>query len=220
MKPWAKMVIKTVPSTKSNKLPDLETEVKIQKLYLKKVCSKVLQPQLFLRQPAINTPELKIQLDVSIRCVAQHIHEVNVTAVIHATVSGENFFELTVTQAGVFSAQGVSEELLPAILNVRLAHLLFATLRAQVTDLGLRSGLSALYLSEFDFHVFYKNRLALIKVPVPLIDVGANFFVDKINQAMQPLRVKLQIQEEVEAPEMQKARKGRPLKVSRKKTTK
>ena len=214
------MAVKTVPSTKSNKLPDLDAEVKIQKIYLKKVRSKVLQPQLFLSQPTMSTPQLKIQLDVSIRCVAQHTHEVNVTAIIHATVSGENFFELTVTQAGVFSAEGLSEELLPAILNVRLAHLLFATLRAHVTDLGLRSGLSALYLSEFDFHVLYKNRSALIKVPVPLIDVGANFFLDKINQAMQPLRVKSKIQEEVEAPEIQKARKGRPLRVSRKKTTK
>jgi len=132
----------------------------IQRLYLKEATlEQPNSPELLLAQ---EQPNVEISLDVAIEPTSPqpNVHEIIVTATVHAKSKDKTLFRAMCKQAGLFEVRNINEMQLAAVLNVVCPQIIYPYLRSSINDLIVRASFMPVHLAELNFRAMYEQRLA------------------------------------------------------------
>lgn len=131
----------------------------LEKVYVKDLSFEVPDaPAIFLKQDA---PELNIQMDITHKKIEdEDLYEVVLPLEVTAKVDDKTYFLAEVHQAGLFTITGVSEENLPAVLEVNCPDILLPFAREAVASMIGRGGFPAVLINPVNFEVLFHQRHA------------------------------------------------------------
>lgn len=128
----------------------------IQKIYVKDVSFEAPHaPVIFTEKWA---PHIDLQLSSNSQAVGENLFEVVLTVTVTAKLGDKTAFLVEVQQAGVFTIQGVGENLGP-ILGSFCPNILFPYAREAISDLVTRGGFPQLLLAPVNFDALYAQHM-------------------------------------------------------------
>jgi len=132
-------------------------EFAIQRLYIKDVSYEA--PHM----PTILTGEWQPTLNVNLQTKAMKledkIFEVVLTVTVTAQLKEQTAFLVEVQQAGIFTLHGFEPVELEHMLNSFCPNILFPYAREFISDMVVRGGFPALYLTPVNFDALYQQHL-------------------------------------------------------------
>lgn len=132
-------------------------EFAIQRLYIKDVSYEA--PHM----PAILTgdwqPTLNVNLQTKAAKLEDKIFEVLLIVTVTAQLKEQTAFLVEVQQAGIFTLQGFESAELEHRLNSFCPNILFPYAREFISDMVVRGGFPALYLTPINFDALYQQHL-------------------------------------------------------------
>ncbi len=136
---------------------DNETKFAILRIYLKDVSFETPNsPAIF--QGEYN-PEIKLELNTSLKEIEQFIFEVVLTITVIARVSDKVAFLAEVQQAGLFHIEGFETERFESMTGAYCPHNLYPYAREAISDLVAKGGFPQLLLAPLNFKEIHENRL-------------------------------------------------------------
>lgn len=128
----------------------------IQKIYLKDISFEAPHtPLIFTEKWA---PNVDLQLSSTSQTVDENLYEVVLTVTVTAKLGDKPAFLVEVQQAGIFTIQGVGENL-GHVLGSFCPNILFPFAREAVADLVTRGGFPQLLLAPVNFDALYAEHL-------------------------------------------------------------
>ncbi len=128
----------------------------IQKIYVKDVSFEAPHaPVIFTEKWA---PNIDLQLSSNSQAVGDNLFEVVLTITATAKLGDKTAFLVEVQQAGVFTIQGVGENLGP-LLGSFCPNILFPYAREAISDLVTRGGFPQLLLAPVNFDALYAQHM-------------------------------------------------------------
>ena len=126
-----------------------EQQFAIQKIYLKDTSFETPNsPEIFTEKWE---PEVSVELQSSGKPLADGVHEVMLTVTVTAKLGDKTAYLAEVSQAGVFSLTGFSEEESAHMHGSYCPNLLFPYVREAVSDLIGKGGFPQLLLAPVNF---------------------------------------------------------------------
>ena len=129
----------------------------IQRIYIKDVSYEA--PHM----PGILTGEWQPSLEVNLQTKAvkleEKIFDVVLTVTVTAKVKETVAFLVEVQQAGIFTLDGFEPPIVEQMLNSFCPNILFPYAREFVSDMVVRGGFPALYLTPVNFDSLYQQHL-------------------------------------------------------------
>lgn len=138
----------------------MSQELKIEKIYLKKMSYEVNNaPYVFFQNKVFN-PNVGISLSTRKINEADDAYEVTIETNITINDNEDNsvLASCQIVQSGLFTVVGYEQAELNEILNVNCAHILFPYLRLEVENLVHYSGFPPFTLQPLSFHVLYQEK--------------------------------------------------------------
>lgn len=105
-------------------------------------------------------PDVSVNVDVSVRAVAEKAYEVVLGVRGEGTAEGNPLFIAEIQYAGIFSLGEVPEEYVQPLLMIEAPRLLFPFARAIVSDCVRDGGFPPLMIHPIDFVALYQQRMA------------------------------------------------------------
>lgn len=132
----------------------------IQKIYLKDISFEAPHtPLVFTEKWA---PNIDLQLSSASHNIDETLYEVVLTVTVTAKLGDKSAFLVEVQQAGIFTIQGVGENL-GHILGSFCPNILFPFARETVADLVTRGGFPQLLLAPVNFDALYAQHLQRVQ---------------------------------------------------------
>ncbi len=143
----------TQQETKTEKEPHFN----IQKLYLKD-CSieQPNSPAVFINQ---TSPEIDIQLDISVTRLEEIVFEVVVKSVLTIKQQEKVALLIELHQAGIFDIDIADAVQLDQVIGIACPTIIYPYLRSNMADLIARAGFAPVHLSEINFQALYEQRI-------------------------------------------------------------
>jgi preprotein translocase subunit SecB len=111
-------------------------------------------------RPSDKAPKLDVNVNVSVKSVAQGDFEVELKLEANAARGDDTLFIVEVTYAGLFQIRNVPPEHLQALLLIECPRLLFPFARQVVADATRQGGFPPLMIDPIDFTALYRQRMA------------------------------------------------------------
>ena len=106
-------------------------------------------------------PKINVQLNNDARRLGEGSEfEVTVTTTVTASREDKTIYLAEVTQAGIFTIEGMEGEELDQVLGAYCPSLLFPYLRATITDLVTRGSFPQFVLQPINFDALYRDAKA------------------------------------------------------------
>ncbi|MGQ9658734.1 MAG: protein-export chaperone SecB [Thermochromatium sp.] len=133
-----------------------ERQFAVQRLYTKDVSFESPNaPQIFRSEWK---PRHELNLTTKINPLATSVYEVVLNVTVTVKIEDKTAFLVEVQQAGIFTAQGFSEEDLGPLLGAYCPNLLFPYAREVVSDLVVKGSFPALVLQPVNFDVLFAQH--------------------------------------------------------------
>jgi preprotein translocase subunit SecB len=131
----------------------------LQRVYAKDISFEApAAPDAFLEEW---DPKINVQLNNDARRLGEgNEFEVSVTTTVTASREEKTIYLAEVTQAGIFTIEGMEGEELDQILGAYCPGLLFPYLRATITDLVTRGSFPQFVLQPINFDALYRDAKA------------------------------------------------------------
>ena len=135
--------------------PAAEPRFVIQRIYLKDLSfESPASPDVF---SAEWRPRIRVEIGVKHTEVEDSVYEVVVQLTITATIEEQTAILVELQQAGLFQISGIEEPLMPQVLRVTCATVLFPYARETVDALALKGSVPPLLLAPIDFQALYQQ---------------------------------------------------------------
>ncbi|MBI1206183.1 MAG: protein-export chaperone SecB [Azospirillum sp.] len=108
--------------------------------------------------PNQSAPQVKIQVDVNARPMADAVYEVVLSIRAEATIDEQTVFLAELAYAGLFSLPGIPAEHLRPVLLIEAPRILFPFARAIVAEATKDGGYSPLMINPIDFAELYLRQ--------------------------------------------------------------
>ncbi|MFD2112812.1 protein-export chaperone SecB [Thiorhodococcus fuscus] len=139
-----------------NEQPSAERQFSVQRIYTKDVSFESPNaPQIFRGEW---NPKHEMNLNTKVNPLDNNIFEVVLSVTVNAKVDDKVAFVVEVQQAGIFSANGFSEEEMGPLLGAYCPTLLFPYAREVVTDLVVKGSYPQLVLQHVNFDLLYAQH--------------------------------------------------------------
>lgn len=102
-------------------------------------------------------PESSFSLDIQGKTTEENKHLVELKLSIEVKIKDQKIFNIQLTQAGIFSIQGYSDEDIDKLQKVFCPNILFPYARQIVTQMTTQAGYPPLNLSPVDFESRYQQ---------------------------------------------------------------
>lgn len=137
-------------------MSEVEKQFGIQKLYIKDISFETPH------SPACFTmawePKVEINLGNTTQELQEDLFEVALKVTVIAKIEDKTVYLAEVTQAGLFTARGFSEEEISPMLGSFCPNILFPYLREAVSDLVTRGGFPPMILAPVNFDALYMQH--------------------------------------------------------------
>lgn len=134
-----------------------QTKFSILRIYLKDVSFETPN------SPAIFTseyqPDIKFELNSSVKEVDKFIVEVVLTITVTSKVGDKIAFLAEVQQAGLFHMEGFEGDHFQAMIGAYCPHNLYPYAREAISDLVIKGGFPPLLLAPLNFEQIHKSNL-------------------------------------------------------------
>lgn len=130
----------------------------IQKIYLKDVSfESPNSPQAFAENNW--TPQINVQLNVTNQHLDEDNHEVVLEVTVTAKLEDTTVFLVEVKQAGIFTLGGFADDNLAGMIGAYCPETLFPYAREAISELIVKGGFPAIFLSPVNFNALYQQQL-------------------------------------------------------------
>ncbi len=136
--------------------PAAERHFGIQRLYLKDLSFESPNAPDIFRGPW--RPQHELSLNTRINSLDQAVYEVVLSVTATVKVEDKTAFLLEVQQAGIFMAQGFTEEELGPLLGAYCPALLFPYAREVISDLSTKGSFPPLILQHVNFDLLFAQH--------------------------------------------------------------
>ena len=145
-----------------------EKQFSIQKIYTKDLSFETpSSPKIFTEKWE---PTVDLNLSSQIFPLEQSLYEVALTITITVKSIESTAYLVEVSQAGIFTLSGFSEEEMGPMLGSFCPNILFPYAREAVSDLVNKGGFPQLLLAPVNFDALYAQQLQYAKQQVPSSD--------------------------------------------------
>ncbi len=145
-----------------------EKQFSIQKIYTKDLSFETpSSPKIFTEKWE---PTVDLNLSSQILPLEQSLYEVALTITITVKSIESTAYLVEVSQAGIFTLSGFSEEEMGPMLGSFCPNILFPYAREAVSDLVNKGGFPQLLLAPVNFDALYAQQLQYAKQQVPSSD--------------------------------------------------
>ncbi|APC97480.1 protein-export chaperone SecB [Francisella frigiditurris] len=128
----------------------------IQKVYTKDVSFESMNsPEVFKQQW---NPKVDFNLDINFKKLDESNYEVDLTITVNTKNNEANAYIAEVTQSGIFTITGMSEEQLDSVLNTYCPNTLFPYSKRVLDSSIHRGGFLPLNLSPINFDAIYLQK--------------------------------------------------------------
>jgi preprotein translocase subunit SecB len=129
----------------------------LQKIYIKDLSFESPRaPEVFSKDAA---PQTQLNIRSNSREVAQDTHEVALTLTIEAKDQDQTLFLIELTQAGVFSLKGYTDEERHMLTGAYCPGSLYPFAREAISDMVTRGGFPQLLLQPINFDALYAQAM-------------------------------------------------------------
>ena len=133
-----------------------DTTFSIEKIYIKD--SSYEAPNV----PTIFTvewkPAISLNIDIALNKLSSDIHEVVLKITVTNKIDDKVVFLVEISQAGLFTIKGFTDEQINAFAGVMCPQILFPYAREAISDLIGRGGFPLLYLAPINFEALYQQK--------------------------------------------------------------
>lgn len=144
----------------NEKQDDGKTEAKnfsIQKIYTKDISFETPNsPQIFIDKW---NPHVDFNLGSDVKPLDDHLYEVSLTVTVTVKSDEKTAYLAEITQAGVFTLTGFSQEEMDPMMGSFCPNILFPYAREVVSDLVNKGGFPQLLLAPVNFEALYTQHL-------------------------------------------------------------
>ena len=145
-----------------------EKQFSIQKIYTKDLSFETpTSPKIFTEKWE---PTVDLNLSSQILPLEQSLYEVALTITITVKCSESIAYLVEVSQAGIFTLSGFTEEEMGPMLGSFCPNILFPYAREAVSDLVAKGGFPQLLLAPVNFDALYAQQLQYAQQQVPSSD--------------------------------------------------
>ena len=145
-----------------------EKQFSIQKIYTKDLSFETpTSPKIFTEKWE---PTVDLNLSSQILPLEQSLYEVALTITITVKCSESIAYLVEVSQAGIFTLSGFTEEEMGPMLGSFCPNILFPYAREAVSDLVAKGGFPQLLLAPVNFDALYAQQLQYAEQQVPSSD--------------------------------------------------
>lgn len=131
----------------------------IQRVYLKQSYFEAPNTPHVFKQTQDWKPKVNLELQVNhTKLSDENSYEVTLKTTTRTTIEESLVHEVKVTQAGIFTISGFTEEQLQQILGSYCPNILFPYLRKNVSELVAEGGFPQLLLTPINFDALYAER--------------------------------------------------------------
>lgn len=134
-----------------------EKQFAIQKLYIKDVSFETPNsPDIFTQAWE---PQVEFNLSTNSNELQDNLHEVVLTVTVTVKLGEKTAYLVEVAQAGIFAAQGFTEEEMGPLLGIYCPNVLFPYAREVVTELSGKGGFMPMILPPVNFEAIYAQKM-------------------------------------------------------------
>ncbi len=134
---------------------DNPTKFAILRIYLKDVSFETPNSPVIFQEDY--TPEIKLELNTSVKEIEQFIYEIVLTITVTSKVGDKVAFLAEVQQAGLFHIEGVEPEQFQSMTGAYCPHSLYPYAREAISDLVAKGGFPQLLLAPLNFDQILRN---------------------------------------------------------------
>src|SRR5260363_257711 len=135
----------------------------IQRVYLKDLSvEQPNSPDIFLE---LETPDVEVEINITVSRLAEHIFETVLTLTMTARIKEKVAFLIEAQQAGIFDIHHMPQTQIERLLGIDCPTILFPYFRANVSVILALAGFPPVHLSEINFQVLYEQRAAQVSQP-------------------------------------------------------
>lgn len=111
-------------------------------------------------QPQEEAPQIGVNVDVSVKPLADTEFEVILKLNVDAKISGKQLFMTELEYAGVFQIANIPQESLQAVLLIECPRLIFPFARRIIGDVTRDGGFPPLMIDPIDFAALFRQQMA------------------------------------------------------------
>ncbi|GAB4221781.1 MAG: protein-export chaperone SecB [Francisella sp.] len=135
---------------------ELQPSFIIQKIYTKDVSFETINtPACFKEQW---NPKAEFNIDINTKKINKENFEVDLTITITTKNNESNVYIAEVTQSGIFTIAGMSEEQIESILNTYCANTLFPYAKRIIDSAVIKGGFLPINLAPINFDAIYLQK--------------------------------------------------------------
>lgn len=143
--------------TEQNNTQAQENSFAIQRIYIKDISFETPNvPQIFQKEWK---PEVNIEMNSSSKVIVENIYEVSLRITLTTKSNSEVAYICEVTQAGIFSVIGFSEQQLQHCLGAFCPNILFPYVRETISGLVNKGTFQPINLDPVNFDALFMNYL-------------------------------------------------------------
>jgi preprotein translocase subunit SecB len=140
-----------------------EKQFALQKLYIKDVSFETPN------SPAVFTqkwePKVEFNLASNVQSLQEGLYEVSLTVTVTVTLEEKTAYLVEVSQAGIFTISGFSEQELSPMIGSFCPNILFPYAREAVSDLVIKGGFPPMLLAPVNFDALYMQHVQQQQAP-------------------------------------------------------
>ncbi len=137
--------------------------VKIISQYIKTLSFEVPEaPSIFLNLKG--KPDVEVSVDLDARKINDNnSYEITLKFITNAKIQNSVLFDLEIIYGGIFTLEGIKDDMLEQILLIYCPSLLFPYLRRIISNLTSDAGLTPLMINPIDFAELYNRKNKALK---------------------------------------------------------
>ncbi|MCK6449973.1 MAG: protein-export chaperone SecB [Alphaproteobacteria bacterium] len=112
-------------------------------------------------------PQVQVNVNVQAQLLGGETYEVQLTLNTEAKLGQDTLFLVELVYAGVFTVQGVPQEVLRPLLLIECPRLLFPFARAVIASLTRESSLPPMLIQPIDFADLYRRQMQAAEQAAP-----------------------------------------------------
>ncbi|MCC6467581.1 MAG: protein-export chaperone SecB [Alphaproteobacteria bacterium] len=113
-------------------------------------------------------PQVQVNVNVQAQQLGGDVYEVTLTLNAEAKLGQDALFIVELIYAGIFTVQGVPQDILRPLLLIECPRLLFPFARSIIAGLTREGGLPPMMIQPIDFADLYRRQLQAGQPPAPI----------------------------------------------------
>lgn len=143
--------------TEQNNAQNQENSFSIQRIYIKDVSFETPNtPEIFQKEWK---PEMNVELSTSSKSLVENVYEVSLRITLTVKSNGDMAYICEVTQSGIFSVIGFSDNNLQHCLGAFCPNILFPYARETIASLVNKGTFQPINLEPVNFDVLFMNYI-------------------------------------------------------------